>query len=196
MTDATLLWSIWQALLQSFAWAFTRPGHRRFAEWVTALALNVEEHTVTQSVLAIERPADWKAMEAFAEYGRWDTAAVTRNLARLIEKAPGRVWHGYHIGAVDDTKVHRNSKHVWGTCTFHEYTARCPNRATTVRAHNWVVLGALLDNPGQPAWFLPLAGRLYFRKAQLPARSGFAGRNEVFRTKCELAVDLLREQAR
>src|SRR3954462_14075526 len=53
MTDATLLWSIWQALLQSFAWAFTRPGHRRFVEWVTALALNVEEHTVTQSVLAI-----------------------------------------------------------------------------------------------------------------------------------------------
>ena len=49
MTDATLLWSIWQALLQSFAWAFTRPGHRRFAEWVTALALNVEEHTITQS---------------------------------------------------------------------------------------------------------------------------------------------------
>jgi hypothetical protein len=57
MTDATLLWSIWQALLQSFAWAFTRPGHRRFAEWVTALALNAEERTITQSVLAIERPA-------------------------------------------------------------------------------------------------------------------------------------------
>ena len=71
MTDATLLWSIWQALLQSFAWAFTRPGHRRFAEWVTALALNVEEHTITQSVLAIERPADWKALESFAEYGAW-----------------------------------------------------------------------------------------------------------------------------
>ena len=37
-------------LLQPFAWAFTRPGYRRFAEWVTALALNVEEHTITQSV--------------------------------------------------------------------------------------------------------------------------------------------------
>src|SRR5439155_19991770 len=99
MTDAPLLRSIWQALLQSFAWAFTRPGHRRFAEWVTALALNVEEHTVTQSVLAIERPADWKAMESFAEYGRWDTAAVTRNLARLIEKAPGRLRLGFHLSA-------------------------------------------------------------------------------------------------
>jgi hypothetical protein len=196
MTDATLLWSIWQALLQPFAWAFTRPGHRRFVEWITAMALNAEEHTVTQSVLALERPADWRAMERFAEYGAWKAEAVARNLARLVEQAPGRTWHGYHVSAVDDTKVHRNSKHVWGTCTFHEYTARCPNRATTVRAHNWVVLGALLNNPSQPAWFLPLAGRLYFRKAQLPARSGFAGRKEVFRTKCELAVELLREQAR
>src|SRR3978361_711422 len=67
--QATLLWSIWQALLQSFARAFTRPGHRRFAEWVTALALNVEEHTITQSPLAIERPADWKAMETFRVWG-------------------------------------------------------------------------------------------------------------------------------
>jgi hypothetical protein len=196
MTDATLLWSIWQALLQPFAWAFTCPGYRRFAEWVTALAINAEEHTVTQSVLALDRPADWRAMERFAEYGRWDTAAVARNLTRLIEKAPGRTWHGYHVSAVDDTKVHRNSKHVWGTCTFHEYTARCPNRATTVRAHNWVVLGALLDEPGRPAWFLPISGRLYFRKSQLPARRGVAGPREAFRTKCELAVELVREQAR
>ena len=58
MSHATHLWSIWQELLGSFAWAFTRRGFRRFAEWVTAMALNVEEHTVTQSVLALDRPAD------------------------------------------------------------------------------------------------------------------------------------------
>jgi hypothetical protein len=196
MTDATMLWSIWQALLQTFHWAFTRPGHRRFAEWVTAMAVNVEEHTVTQSVLAVDRPADWRAMERFAEYGRWDAAAVTRNLARLIEKAPGRTWHGYHVSAVDDTKVHRNSPDVWGTCTFHESTARCPNRATTVRAHNWVCLGALLRNDGRPGWDLPVSGRLDFRKSQLPRRSPASARTEPFRTKCELAVELIREQAR
>jgi hypothetical protein len=196
MTDATLLWSVWQALLSSFAWAFTRPGFRRFAEWVTALAINSEEHTITQSVLAIERPTDWKAMETFAEYGAWRADSVTRSLTRLIEKAPGRTWHGYHVSAVDDTKVHRNSPDVWGTCTFHEYTARCPNRATTVRAHNWVALGAVLENPGKPAWFLPISGRLYFRKTQLPRLSPASGRTEPFRTKCELAVELLREQAR
>jgi hypothetical protein len=196
MTDATLLWSVWQSLLSSFAWAFTRPGFRRFAEWVTALAINSEEHTITQSVLAIERPTDWKAMETFAESGAWRADSVTRSLTRLIEKAPGLTWHGYHVSAVDDTKVHRNSPNVWGTCTFHEYTARCPNRATTVRAHNWVALGAVLENPGRPAWFLPISGRLDFRKSQLPRLSPTSGRTEPFRTKCELAVELLREQAR
>ena len=196
MTHAKRLWSIWQALLSAFAWAFTRPSFRRFAEWITAMAINGEEHTITQSVLALERPADWKALESFAEYGAWHPDYVTASLTRLVETAPGRLWHGYHISAVDDTKVHRNSPDVWGTCTFHEYTARCPNRAPTVRAHNWVVLGALLDNPGQPPWCLPLSGRLYFRKSQLPLQAQDSDHTVVFRTKCELVVELIREQAR
>src|SRR6516165_1730249 len=196
MRQATLLWTLWQGLLSHFGRAFTRPGYRRFVEWITALALNVEEHTITQSAVAVERSDDWKAMESFAEYGAWRAEQVTRSLARLVEEAPGRTWHGYHVSAVDDTKVHRSGEHVWGTCTFHEYTARCPNRATTVRAHNWVVLGALLHEPEKPAWFLPLFGHLYFRKSQLPQRPGQPGRTEPFRTKCELAVDLFREQAR
>jgi hypothetical protein len=195
MTHATLLWSIWQALLAPFARAFSRRGFRRFAEWITALALNVEEHTITQSVLALERPADWKALESFAEYGAWSPEEVTSRLTRLIETAPGRIWHSYHVWALDDTKVHRSGPDVWGTCTFHEYTARCPNRATTVRAHNWVILGALLENGQRPAWFLPISGRLYFRKSQLP-ETKVPGRTEPFWTKCELAVVLFRGQAR
>ena len=46
MTEAKLTWSIWQALLNAFAWAFTRHGLHCFAEWITAMALNVEEHTI------------------------------------------------------------------------------------------------------------------------------------------------------
>ncbi len=126
MTEAKLTWSIWQALLNAFAWAFTRRGFHRFAEWITAMAINVEEHTITQSVLALERAADWKALESFAEYGAWHDNRVTQGLTHLIATAPGWDWHGYHISAVDDTKVHRSSSHVWGTCTFHEYTAPVP----------------------------------------------------------------------
>ena len=161
------------------------------------MALNVEEHTITQSVLALEQPADWKALESFAEYGAWYRGRVTWALTRLIETAPGRIWHGYHVSAVDDTKVHRNSPHVWGTCTFHEYTARCPNRASTVRAHNWVVLGALLHEPAQarlvpadrPAGSTSVKSQLPVGPASpaVPSRSG---------PSASLAVELLREQAR
>ncbi|MBV8432122.1 MAG: transposase [Solirubrobacterales bacterium] len=196
MPQATALWSLWRRLLQPFACIFTRPGHRRFVEWVTALARNVEEHTVTQSAVAVERLGDWRAWERFAASGAWDPAAVTRRLTRAVEEAPGRTWHGDHVWAGDDTKVHRSGQHVWGTCTFHEDTARGPNRATTVRAHHGVVRGAPRDHGERPAWFLPLSGRLSFRQSQLPARSGVAGPKEVFRTRCERAGALVRERAR
>src|SRR6266567_164415 len=101
-----------------------------------------------------------KALESFAEYGAWDLRFLQWGLALDLDRLPGRAWHGYRVWAGDDTKVHRTSKDVWGTCTFHEYAARCPNRASTVRAHNWVVLGALVPDPGQPARFLPVDGRL------------------------------------
>jgi hypothetical protein len=186
--QATDLFRLWQELLLPCADAFTYPGFQRFQEWLTGLALNVEEHTITQSLVGLDRTQDWKALETFAEYGHWDQDALERATAELLDQAPDRRWHGYHVWAGDDSKVHRSSKKVWGTCTFHEYTARCPNRATTVRAHNWVVVGALLPRPSQPAWFLPHTSRLYFRKSQVPP-------GETFRTKCALLVDLLRREA-
>jgi hypothetical protein len=183
------VWSIFLSLALELSGGFTRQGQRRFVEWVTGLALNVEEHTITQSLVGIDRPADWKALESFAEYGSWNLRSLQWQAGWTIGQLPNSRWHGYRVWAGDDTKVHRNSPNVWGTCTFHEYTARCPNRAATVRAHNWVVLGGLVPAPGQPAMFLPVAGQLYFRKNQLPA-------GETFHTKNELLVELLRQQAK
>ena len=193
---ATYLWALWQALVLSCAVSFTQPGRRRFAEWLTGIVLNVEEHTITQSLFAIGRTDDWSALESFAEYGSWDLTALQGDLAGLVAQQQPELWYGYHVSASDDTKVHRNSKDVWGTCTFHEYTARCPNRAQTVRAHNWVVLGALLPQEGQPACFLPIAGQLYFRKSQLPFANGQTGQRLPFRTKCQLLVEQSREYAK
>src|SRR5215813_6607637 len=185
---ATQLWSAWQALALDFAAGFPPRGRRRFVEWVTGLALNVEEHTLTQYLVGLDRPQDGRALESFAEYGSWYLPSLEWNAAWRIDRLPGRLWHGYRVWAGDDTKVHRNSPGVWGTCTFHEHSARCPNRAGTVRAHNWVVVGALLPGTDEPALFLPVAGRLYFRQGQLPA-------GEPFRTKCQLLVELLRWRA-
>jgi hypothetical protein len=188
------LWPLWQAILLSLAVGFTCRGKLRFVEWVTGLALNVEEHTITQSLVALDRVGDWKALEAFAEYGSWDIPFLQWGLARRLERLPNRTWYGYRVWGGDDTKVHRSSPDVWGTCTFHDFSARCPNRASTVRAHNWVVTGALVPLAAQPALFLPVAGQLYFRRTQLPQAQ--KGPPISFRTKCQLLVEQLRQHAK
>jgi hypothetical protein len=187
--DPTQLFTTWQDLVLHAAHGFTPGGQRRFLEWLTGLALNVEEHTITQSLIALDRPQDWKYAERFAEYDSWPALSLEYYTATLLDSLPQRLWYGYRVWAGDDTKVHRGSKNVWGTCTFHEYTARCPNRAGTVRAHNWVVVGALVPSDQPPALFLPVAARLYFRKDQLPATG------EVFRTKCDLLVEAVQQRA-
>jgi hypothetical protein len=189
----TRLWSLWQALVLSCAIGFTRVGQVRFVEWVTGIALNSEEHTITQSLIGLAAADDWKALESFAEYGSWCLPLVQEATAELAAAGPEQLFFGYRVCSGDDTKVHRSSKGVWGTCTFHEYSARCPNRAQTVRAHNWVFLGALRRRENQPPTFLPTAGQLYFRKSQLPAPE--KGPPIVFRTKCQIMVTLARQNA-
>jgi len=191
------LWTIWQALVLScIVGCFTRRGRQRFVQWVTGLALNTEEHTITQSLIGLDQAGDWRNLESFAEYGSWDLTAVQQACARRLAQEANATWQGFFVWAGDDTKAHRNSKDVWGTCTFHEYTARCPNRATTVRAHNWVILGALQLADDQPALFLPTAGRLYFRRSQLPTAGHATEKPLPFRTKCELLVELGRQHAK
>ena len=183
MDDAKELWSWWQSLLDAFREVFTLGGWARFAQWVTGTVLCPEEHTITQILSATGLESQWRNVEHFAEYGSWDRQAVERQLMRVVEQEHPARWGGYHLVAIDDTKEHRTSGEVWGTCTFHESSARSPNRATTVRAHNWVVMGDLVQ--GKPWNYLPVAARLYFRKSQLPI-------DETFQTKTALAVDMLR----
>jgi hypothetical protein len=184
MEDAKQIWSWWQSLLERFRGVFTRPGWVRFVQWVTGTVLCWEEHTITQILVSLALESRWRVLEHFAEYGAWDREAVERRTITLVEEEHPARWGRYHPVAVDDTKEHRTSEDVWGTCTFHESSARSPNRAETVRAHNWVVMGDMM--PGQPWNFLPHSSRLYFRKSQLPV-------DEKFRTKTQLAVEMLRQ---
>lgn len=183
MDDGKGIVSVWQSLLSRFRGTFTLGGWARFAQWTTGTVLCPEEHTITQILTGLGLEPEWRNVERFAEYGAWDREAVERQLMEVVEQEHPARWGGYHPVAIDDTKEHRTSADVWGTCTFHESAARSPNRATTVRAHNWVVLGDLA--PGRPWTYLPLAARLYFRKSQLPV-------GEHFRTKTALAVEMLR----
>ena len=100
MTEAKLTWSIWQALLNAFAWAFTRHGFHRFAEGITAMAINVEEHTITQSVLALGKVKG-------DSHQIWRTQRVQVNVASLrlflrSSTGPNRAFEPQLLGRVRD----------------------------------------------------------------------------------------------
>jgi hypothetical protein len=183
MHEATPLWDGWQELMGAFATVFTRPGWVRFVQWVTGMVLCWEEHTLPPIVTALGLESRGRALEPVAEDGAWDRTAVERETLRLSEREQPARWGGYHPVALDDTKLHRTSAKVWGTGTFHEASARRPNRAETVRAHNWVVLGDLM--PGTPWTYLPHAARPYCRQSQLPT-------GEALHTQTAWAVESLR----
>jgi len=149
-------------MLQRFAWAFSCRGYRRFAEWMTAMATNVEEHTVTQSVLALHGPFDWKAMESFAEYGAWHTDRVTRSLVNLVETAPGRLWHGYRVSALWTVVPHHTSK-LWSGPTAS--SARSRRRGYQGGAQAAMIVQLIGETTDYPAFVYLADAIICFRRA-------------------------------
>jgi hypothetical protein len=175
----------WMTVLDEFSSCFTERGRRRFDALATGALLCERRPLVTEIVSALGLENQWRSVEAFLEYGAWPLEEVERVLARMAARCARSGEH--QIWALDDLKVLKCGKKIWGVCSFHEYTSRSPNRPETVWAHNWVLCGALKLGAGRA--FLPAMGRLYMRKDQMPE-------GERFRTKPELAVDALRRCAK
>ena len=188
MEDAKQLCLAWQHNLEAFSPVFTSRGWVRFCQWTTATVLCDEEHTITREALSSGLVEQWRNWEHLAEYGAWDQHGLEERLMQLVEQQrPCRLGH-YRPAAVDDTKEMRSSRRVWGVCTFKQQS-RNAKQPKLVAGHNWVVMGELCPGDGKSPWtYLPEAGRLYLRKAQLPV-------GETFCTKNELAVAMLRELA-
>ena len=187
MDDSKQVWSIWQRLLTWFGPVFTRPGWVRFAQWISGTVLCDEQHTITQEVTSLDMIDQWRNWEHFAEYGAFDQRAVETMTMRLVEQEHPCRFGRYHPAAVDDTKELRSSDKAWGVCTFKHVSSRNPKHPKLVKAHNWVIMGDLSPGNGQEPWtYLPTASRLYLRAKQLPA-------GETFRTKNELAAEMLRQ---
>lgn len=91
--------------------------------------------------------------------------------------------------AIDDTPTRRYGPHVQGAGVHHNPTPG-PAGAPYVYGHVFVVLGLLLTHPTWGVVALPLLSRLYVRKKDLPTIQ--PRHRPVFRTKLEMAVELLR----
>jgi hypothetical protein len=91
--------------------------------------------------------------------------------------------------ALDDTPTERYGPHVQGAGLHHNPTPG-PAGSSYVYGHVFVVLGLLVNHKAWGAIALPLLARLYVRKKDLPSVD--PKHRPEFRTKLELAVELLR----
>ena len=199
MSQATLVWSIWKDLLGSCKWAFQKRGFPRFAEWITAPSdqcRGAHDH----SVRARPRPAR-----------RLESPGVLRRVRRLARQLRHAVRRGSSrrprpgSGMATISGRSTTPRSIAATPTFGApaRSMSTPHAAPTAPPPSEPTTGSfgktLLPNPDQPAWFLPMSGRLYFRKSQLPERPDppQGGGTERFHTKCELAGGgTVREQAK
>jgi hypothetical protein len=147
-------------------------GRRTVTSWIRAAGLSDEYRPCYTTVSAAGKRTDLVA------------AHLANGVVKPLVTTAARLTF-----ALDDTPTPRYGRYVQGAGVHHN---PCPGPAGSpfVYGHVWVVLGLLACHPVWGVVALPLLARLYVREKNL---SGIDRRHRpAFRTKLELAVDLVR----
>jgi hypothetical protein len=147
-------------------------GRRTVTSWIRAAKLSDQFRPCYTAVAAAGKRADRLARRLLTEV----VAPLVAGTGRLIL-------------AVDDTPTERYGPHVQGAGVHHNPTPG-PAGSPYVYGHVFVVLGLLVAHKAWGVVALPLLARLYVRKKDPPGID--AKHRPEFRTKLELAVELLR----
>src|SRR5215211_1468922 len=147
-------------------------GRRTVTSWIRAARLGDEFQSCYTAVAAAGKEAESIA-------ARLVVAAVKPLLAGTQRLTL----------AVDDTPTKRYGPRVQGAGVHHNPTPG-PAGSPYVYGHVFVVLGLLAAHPAWGVIALPLLSRMYVRKVDLPKID--PKHRPEFRTKLELAVELLR----
>jgi hypothetical protein len=155
-----------------FLGAVLARGRRTVTSWIRAVGLSSQFRPCYTAVAAAGKKA-----ETIAAYlVLWVVKPLLGGLERLTL-------------AIDDTPTPRYGSHVEGAGIHHNPTPG-PAGSPHVYGHVFVVLGLLLNHTAWGTIALPLLSRLYVRKKDLPKID--PKHRPDFRTKLELAVELLR----
>jgi hypothetical protein len=122
-----------------------------------------------------------------AAAGRRADAVAARLAWQVVKPLVANARH--MMFALDDTPTPRYGSHVQGAGVHHN-PAPGPAGSPFVYGHVWVVLAALVKHPDWGTSALPLLARLYVRAKDLAGIDPW--HRPAFRTKLELAVELLR----
>jgi DDE superfamily endonuclease len=155
-----------------FLGAVLARGRRTVTSWIRAAKLSDRYQSCYIAVAAAGKKADSIARRLLTEVVRPLLAGATRLTL-----------------ALDDTPTKRHGPQVQGAGIHHNPTPG-PAGSPYVYGHVFVVLALLVAHPAWGVVALPLLARLYVRKKDLPGLD--PKHRPPFRTKLELAVDLLR----
>jgi hypothetical protein len=155
-----------------FLGAILARGRRTVTSWIRAAGLSREFRPCYTTVSAAGKRANSIA------------ARLAHEVVKPLVAGDDRLTF-----ALDDTPTPRYGPHVQGAGVHHNPTPG-PAGSPFVYGHVWVVLGLLAAHPAWGVLALPLLARLYVREKNL---AGIAPKHRPpFRTKLELAVDLMR----
>jgi hypothetical protein len=185
---------------------FAIPLHGQWTAWVEALAQPLHRrsawrlaHVIIGILLAHGRRTAsswWRAAgvgEKFRSYyyfldtiGRKATtiAAVVFALLRDQLDVDEERW----LLAIDDTPTQRYGPKVQGAGIHHNPTPG-PAGAKFLYGHSWVVLSRLADHPQGGTIGLPVSGRLYIRRKDVPELPRDI--DWTFRTKPQIAAEMI-----
>jgi len=155
-----------------FLGAVLARGRRTVTSWIRAAGLSDQFRPCYTSVAAAGKKAGTIAA--------YLVLAVIKPLVSGAERL---------TLALDDTPTRRYGPHVQGAGIHHNPTPG-PAGAPYVYGHVFVVLGLLAIHPAWGVIALPLLSRMYVRQKDLPGID--PKHRPAFRTKLELAVELLR----
>ena len=181
-TPAPCQWFSWLAaaldrrsaprLALLFFGAVIARGRRTVTTWIRAAKLSDQYQSCYIAVAAAGKKADSIARRLLTEV----VTPLLKGATRLTL-------------AIDDTPTKRYGPQVQGAGIHHNPTPG-PAGSAYVYGHVFVVLGLLVTHKAWGTIALPLLSRLYVRKKDLPAID--PKHRPEFRTKLELAVELLR----
>jgi len=155
-----------------FLGAILAKGRRTVTSWIRAAGLSADYKPAYTTVAAAGKRAD----------------SVAARLALAVVK-PLIAGAARLTFALDDTPTKRYGPHVQGAGVHHN-PAPGPAGGPFVYGHVWVVLAALVRHRSWGTVALPLLARLYVRATDLAGIDPW--HRPAFRTKLELAVELLR----
>jgi hypothetical protein len=159
-------------LVWLFLGAVLARGRRTITSWIRAAGLSRQYHRGYTTVAAAGKLADLIAARLFHEVVK----PLVADLPRITL-------------ALDDTPTPRYGPYVQGAGVHHNPTPG-PAGSSYVYGHVFVVLAILVTHRAWGTIALPLLSRLYVREKDLPAID--PKHRPEFRTKLELAVELLR----